>query len=59
MSPLAGPELADGRLRHAAEHGCDVAMMCVQPGSPSQRNAERHAFQVAYTRTKWQRAPSR
>jgi predicted GNAT family acetyltransferase len=46
--------LLESRLRHAAEHGCDVAAMCVQPGSASQRNAERHAFRVAYTRTKWQ-----
>lgn len=48
--------LLDGRLRHAAELGCDVAAMCVQPGSASQRNAERHGFRIAYTRTKWQRS---
>jgi len=24
------------------------------PGSGSQRNAERHGFRIAYTRTKWQ-----
>jgi len=46
--------LLDHRLRHAAELGCDVASMCVQPGSASQRNAERHGFRIAYTRTKWQ-----
>jgi hypothetical protein len=28
-------------------------MMCAQPGSASQRNAERHGFRIAYTRTKW------
>ncbi len=46
--------LLEGRLRYAAEQGCDVAAMCVQPGSASQRNAERHDFRIAYTRTKWQ-----
>jgi len=44
--------LAD-RLRRAAEHGCDIAMMCAEPGSASQRNAERHGFRIVYTRTKW------
>lgn len=44
------------RLRFAAEHGCDIAMMCAQPGSTSQRNAERHGFRIAYTRLKWQLA---
>jgi GNAT superfamily N-acetyltransferase len=47
--------LLDTRLRYAAERGCDVAMMCAEPGSASQRNAERHGFRIAYTRTKWQR----
>jgi hypothetical protein len=28
--------------------------MCAQPGSASQRNAERHGFRLAYTRFKWQ-----
>jgi GNAT superfamily N-acetyltransferase len=41
------------RLQHAAEAGCDLAMMVAEPGSASQRNAERHGFRVAYTRTKW------
>ena len=41
------------RLRFAAERGCTLAMMCAQPGSGSQRNAERHGFRIAYTRTKW------
>jgi GNAT superfamily N-acetyltransferase len=45
--------LLDSRLRYAAEHGCDIAMMCAQPGSASQRNAEREGFRIAYTRTKW------
>jgi Acetyltransferase (GNAT) family len=45
--------LLDSRLRYAAEHGCDVAMMCALPGSASQRNAERQGFRIAYTRIKW------
>jgi hypothetical protein len=46
--------LLDARLRHAASHGCDLAMMVAAPGSASQRNAERQGFRIAYTRTKWQ-----
>jgi GNAT superfamily N-acetyltransferase len=42
------------RMRYACEHGCDLAMMVAQPGSESQRNAERQGFRIAYTRTKWQ-----
>lgn len=45
--------LLEGRLRYAAKQGCTIAMMVVQPGSGSQRNAERHGFRIAYTRTKW------
>lgn len=45
--------LLEGRLRYAAAHGCTVAMIVTQPGSGSQRNAERHGFRIAYTRTKW------
>jgi hypothetical protein len=48
--------LLDGRLRYAAERGCDLAMMCAQPGSASQRNAERQGFRIAYTRVKWRLA---
>jgi GNAT superfamily N-acetyltransferase len=47
--------LLDTRLRTAASNGCDLAMMVAAPGSASQRNAERQGFQIAYTRTKWQR----
>jgi hypothetical protein len=36
--------------------GCDLAMMCAQPESASQRNAERNGFRVVYTRIKWGRA---
>ena len=45
--------LLDARLRYAAAHGCDVALMGALPGSSSQRNAERHGFRIAYTRVKW------
>jgi hypothetical protein len=45
--------LLESRLLHAAEKGCDIAMMCALPGSASQRNAERQGFRVAYTRIKW------
>jgi GNAT superfamily N-acetyltransferase len=41
------------RLQFAVEQGCDIAMICALPGSPSQRNAQRNGFQIAYTRTKW------
>ena len=46
--------LLEERLRYAATQGCTVAMMVTLPGSGSQRNAERHGFRIAYTRTKWQ-----
>jgi hypothetical protein len=50
--------LLECRLRYAAEHDCDLAMMCAQPpGGPSQLNAERHGFRIAYTRIKWLLAP--
>ncbi|HEX8128841.1 MAG TPA: GNAT family N-acetyltransferase [Pyrinomonadaceae bacterium] len=48
--------LLGSRLRFAAERGCDIAMMCAEPGSTSQRNAERHGFRIAYTRIKWRLA---
>jgi hypothetical protein len=48
--------LLGSRLRFAAGEGCDIAMMCAQPGSTSQRNAERHGFRIAYTRIKWRLA---
>jgi GNAT superfamily N-acetyltransferase len=47
--------LLEARLRYAADRGCDVAMMGALPGSPSQRNAERHGFRIAYTRLKWRK----
>lgn len=45
--------LLEARLNFAAGRGCDLAMMCAEPGSASQRNAERQGFRIAYTRTKW------
>jgi GNAT superfamily N-acetyltransferase len=45
--------LLDARMRYASEHGCDFAMMVAEPGSNSQRNAQRQGFLVAYTRLKW------
>ena len=39
------------RLAHALAAGCRLAMICTQPGSGSQRNAERQGFRVAYART--------
>lgn len=45
--------LLQARLDLARRQGCDVAMMGAQPGSASQRNAERQGFRVAYTRVKW------
>ena len=44
------------RLQYAAGRGCDIAMMGAEPGGGSQRNAERHGFRIAYTRTKWRLA---
>jgi GNAT superfamily N-acetyltransferase len=48
--------LLDARLNLAVNQGCDLAMMCAEPGSASQRNAEREGFRIAYTRTKWRLA---
>jgi hypothetical protein len=50
--------LLEGRLRYAAQQGCDIAMMGAQPGSGSQRNAERNGFRIAYTRVKWHLPPA-
>jgi hypothetical protein len=48
--------LLETRFRFAVDRGCDIAMMVAQPGSGSQRNAERQGFRIAYTRTKWCRS---
>jgi hypothetical protein len=47
--------LLAARLQHGADLGCDLAMMSAQPGSSSQRNAERNGFRIAYTRIKWRK----
>jgi hypothetical protein len=46
------------RLAHALDAGCDLARVVTQPGSTSQRNAERRGFHVAYTRAALVRKPS-
>lgn len=43
--------LLHARLAHAHAAGCDLATICTQPGSGSQRNAERAGFHVAHART--------
>ncbi len=43
--------LLRARLDQARQAGCDLAVICTQPGSGSQRNAERQGFSVAYART--------
>jgi hypothetical protein len=45
--------LLEARLHFAADAGCNIAMLCAEPGSASQRNAERQGFRIAYSRTKW------
>jgi hypothetical protein len=48
--------LLQTRFQFAVENGCDIAMTVAQPGSGSQRNAQRQGFRIAYTRTKWCRS---
>jgi hypothetical protein len=38
------------RLAHAAQAGCDVAVVTTQPGSKSQQNVQRQGFDLLYTR---------
>ena len=47
--------LLEARIRFASEQGCDLAMMVAEPGSNSQRNAQRQGFLIAYKRLKWQK----
>jgi GNAT superfamily N-acetyltransferase len=42
--------LISARLADAAAHGCDIAVITVQPGSKSQQNAQRRGFDLLYTR---------
>ncbi len=46
--------LLQARLAFADDHDCDLAMVVTQPGSASQRNAERQGFRPVYARSKWQ-----
>lgn len=48
--------LTNRRLVDAAKAGCDVAMITTQPGSGSQRNAERIGFRPLYTKAALHRA---
>lgn len=47
--------LFEARLAHAANAGCDLAMMVAAPGSTSQKNAQRMGFHPVYCRVKWGR----
>ena len=47
--------LLAARLKFAAEKGCTLAIMAAVPGSQSQKNAQKNGFNIAYTRTKWQK----
>lgn len=47
--------LLEDRLRFAASKGCTLAIMGAAPGSQSQKNAQKNGFNIAYTRTKWQK----
>jgi GNAT superfamily N-acetyltransferase len=42
--------LIRARLRDGAAAGCELAVIVTQPGSGSQRNAERCGFRLAYTK---------
>ena len=48
--------LLQARLAFAAANDIGLAMVVTQPGTASQRNAERQGFRPVYTRAKWQRA---
>ncbi len=48
--------LLNTRLAFARERGIELAMVVTQPGSASQRNAERQGFRPVYTRAKWSKA---
>lgn len=48
--------LLQARLAFAAARAIPLAMVVTQPGSASQRNAERQGFRPVYTRVKWLRA---
>ncbi len=43
--------LLSARLAAATAAGCRIAVVTVQPGSTSQRNVQRHGFQLLYVRS--------
>lgn len=47
--------LLQARLARAREAGCELAVSLAQPGSASQRNMTRRAFQTLYTRVKFEK----
>ncbi len=47
--------LLAARLKFASAKGCTLAIMGALPGSQSQKNAQKNGFNIAYTRTKWQK----
>jgi len=49
--------LLAARLADLAAAGCDVAVVTTQPGSRSQRNVQRHGFDLLYTRAVLVREP--
>jgi ribosomal protein S18 acetylase RimI-like enzyme len=49
--------LLAARLEIASAAGCDVAVIVTQPGSKSQENAQRHGFDLLYTRAILVRTP--
>jgi GNAT superfamily N-acetyltransferase len=46
------------RLAAAAAAGCDIAVVTTQPGSTSQRNVQRHGFDLLYARAVLVRVPA-
>ena len=49
--------LIHARLAEAARQGCDLAVVCTKPGTPSQRNYERAGFRLIYARILMVREP--
>ena len=49
--------LVRARLEESFRHGCDLAVVCTNPGTTSQRNYERHGFRLVYARTLMVRSP--
>lgn len=43
--------LLQARLQAAKGAGCELAVICTQPASGSERNAQRNGFRLAYTKT--------